>query len=197
MSYVDIRQWHRLALLILFCLPLGACNDLLDDLNPSASDKRGTVVAGSIGNMPGQIAADFMVKDSLNNDFVLSDHLIGGSDPADVVVLYFTMWCPVCLSHSDHIYNDVMPQFSGRGTVVYGLVDYVSGSVSATRASELANGYAGSAFTTLADVNQGLLDQLNGAMGIVVIIDSDGTILVNEDYRNGSALTETLNQQLP
>jgi len=197
MSYVDVRQHLRLPLLILLCLLLSACNDLLDDLNPSGSDKRGTVVAGSIGNRPGQIAADFTLKDSLGNNFVLSDHLTAGSDPADVVVLYFTMWCPVCLSHSDHMYNTVIPQFTGRGTVVYGLVDFVSGSVSATRAAELANGFAGSAFTTLADTNQGLLDQFNGAMGIVVVIDSDGTILLNEDYRNGTALTTLLDQQLP
>jgi hypothetical protein len=95
------------------------------------------------------------------------------------------------------MYNTVIPQFSGRGTVVYGLVDYVSGSVSASRAAELANGYAGSDFTTLADVSQNLLDQFNGAMGVVVVIDSDGTILLNEDYRGGSALIETLDQQLP
>ena len=197
MSCVDARQQYRLAILILLCFVLSACNDLLDDLNPSDSDKRGTVVAGSIGNMPGQIAADFTLKDSLGNDFILSDHLNGGSDPADIVVLYFTMWCPVCLSHSDHMYNTVIPQFNGRGTVVYGLVDYVSGSVSATRAAELANGFAGSAFTTLADTNQELLDQFNGAMGIVVVIDSDGTILLNEDYRNGTALSTLLDQELP
>lgn len=192
-----VKAMQRSLTLMLLCLGLGACGDLVDDLNPSSSDKRADVVAGSTGNMPGQIAVSFTVKDSLNRDFVLSEHLSGGSEPADVVVLYFTMWCPVCLSHSDHMYNHIIPQFRSRGTVVYGLVDYVSGSVSATRASELANGYAGSDFTTLADVDQGLLDQFNGAMGIVVVIDSDGTILLNEDYRNGSALSETLDQQLP
>ena len=190
MSYV------KTFMLMLLCFGLSAC-DFDDDLNPSSSDKRGNVTSGTVGYMPTQIAADFTVKDSLDNDFILSEHLSGGGTPADIVVLYFTMWCPVCLSHTDHMYNTVIPQFSGRGTVVYGLVDYVSGSVSATRAAELANGYAGSDFTTLADVSQNLLDQFNGAMGIVVVIDSDGTILLNEDYRGGSALTEILDQQLP
>ncbi|HEY4732902.1 MAG TPA: hypothetical protein VIH66_06615 [Gammaproteobacteria bacterium] len=192
-----VKAMQRSLAPILLCLGLGACGDLMDDLSPSSSDKRPDVVAGSIGNMPGQIAVDFSIKDSLNNDFVLSGHLSGGSEPADVVVLYFTMWCPICLAHSDHMYNYIIPQFRSRGTVVYGLVDYVSGGVSATRASELANGYAGSDFTTLADVDQGLLEQFNGAMGIVVVIDSDGTILLNEYYRDGSALSATLDQQLP
>jgi len=198
MSYVDRHHFIlKLVLLIVLSFSLSACNSVVDDLNPSDSDKRVSVVADSIGNMPGQIVADFIAKDSLNNDFVLSDHLTGGSNPADVVVLYFTMWCPICLSHSDHIFNQVMPQFQSRGTVVYGLVDYVSGSVSATFAAERANGFAGSDFTTLSDMNQSLLDQFNGSMGVVVVIDSDGTILLNEDYRNGSALIETLDQQLP
>jgi hypothetical protein len=199
---VNSLQQKLIAILmtLLLCFSLNACN-MADDLFPSSDDKRVTVELGSIGNMPGQISEDFIVKDSLNNDFVLSEHVDIGtnpaSDPADVVILYFTMWCPTCLSHSDHIYNTVIPQFRGRGTVVYGLVDYVSGSVSATRAAEVANGYAGSDFTVMADVGQALLNQFNGAMGITVVIASDGTILLNEDYRNGSALIEILDQQLP
>ena len=194
MSYVkNIRQTLGLILIV---TGLSAC-DIQDDLIPSSSDERGNVTIGSTGHLPGQIAADFTIKDSLDNHFILSEHLEGGSNPADVIVLYYTMWCPICLSHTDHMYNNVLPQFRDRGTVVYGLVDYVSGSVSATRAAELANGYAGSDFTILADENQALLNQFNGAMGIVVIIDSDGTILLNEDYRNGSAMIEILDQQLP
>lgn len=192
-----VNRLARRLLLLTMCLALTACNELLDDLNPSSEDKRGEVVAGSVGYLPSQVVADFTIKDSLNNDFILSDHLAGGAAPADIIVLYFTMWCPICLSHSDHMFNYVIPTFSGRGTVVYGLVDYVSGSVAATRDAEVANGYAGSAFTTLADVDQSLLNQLNGAMGIVVVIDSNGTVLMNEDYRNGADLIALLDQQLP
>ena len=194
MSYV--RNMRQYLLLIALCFSLSAC-DLKDDLLPSSSDQRGTVVPGSIGNMPGQIAADFTIKDMYGNDFVLSDHLAGGSNPADVIVLYFTMWCPICLSHTDHIYTNVIPQFSSRGTVVYGLVDYVSGSVSATYAQASANGYLTPKFDILADVNQAVLNQFNGAMGITVVINSDGTILMNEDYRTGGTLIEIMNQQLP
>ena len=185
-------------LIMLFgALLLVGCGDMMDDLSPSGSDNREAVVIGSSGNMPGQIVADFALKDSLGNDFVLSDYLDGGSSRADVVVLYFTMWCPICLSHSDHLYNNVIPRFSNRGSVVYALVDYVSGSVAATRASERANGFANSVFITLSDVDQSVYDQLNGAMGTVIVVDSDGTILLNEDYRNGAAMANILDQQLP
>ena len=194
MSYV--KAFQKLLSLSLLLIGLGAC-DLKDDLLPSSSDDRGAVVPGSIGHMPTQIAADFTIKDMYGNDFVLSDHLAGGTNPADVIVLYFTMWCPVCLSHTDHMYTNVIPQFETRGTVVYGLVDYVSGSVSATYAQASANGYLTPKFDILADVNQAIKNQFNGAMGVTVMIDNDGTILMNEDYRTGAKLIEILDQQLP
>ena len=186
-----------LLLIVMLGGSLGACNDLTNDLVPSGSDKRGDVAIGTTGSRPGQIAADFSITDSLDNTFTLADHLSGGSQPADAIVLYFTMWCPICLSHTDHMLTTIIPQFNARGTVVYGLVDYVSGSVIMSRATELANGYGGSAFTTLVDIHQGLMDQFNAAMGTVVVIAGDGTILLNEDYRNGSALQDTLDRQLP
>ncbi len=191
-----VKRWLTAGLLVWVAAGLSGC-DIEEDLLASDEDRRPAVVAGSVGYMPGQVAADFSLSDSRGNLFTLSDHLIGGSDPADVVVLYFTMWCPICLGHSDHIYSQVMPQFEGRGTVVYALVDYVSGSVAASRASELANGYGGSDFVTLVDADLTLLDQFNGAMGTVVVIDNDATILLNEDYRTGAALVEMLDRQLP
>ncbi len=192
-----VSSWCKFLSLVLLVAVLAACGDLTDDLLPDSDDKRAAVSAGTTGYMPGQLAADFTVSTSNETSFQLADHLSAGSAPADVVVLYFTMWCPICLAHSDHLYNVVIPQFAGRGTVVYGLVDYVSGSVSASRASELANGYAGSEFVTLVDSEHVLMDQFNGAMGTVVVIDADGTILMNEGYRNGAALIDILEQQLP
>ena len=192
-----VNPVRRLCLVILLGIGLSACNNLTDDLAPSSSDKRGDVVSGTVGSRPGQIAADFSISDSLGNTFTLTDHLSGGSQPADAIVLYFTMWCPICLSHTDHMLTTVIPQFNSRGTVVYGLVDYVSGSVTLSRATEVANGYGGSAFTTLVDIHQSLMDQFNAAMGTVVVIAADGTILLNEDYRNSIALQDALDQLLP
>ena len=194
MSYV--KAFQKLLSISLLVFGLSAC-DLKDDLLPSSSDERGTVVPGSIGNMPGQLAADFTIKDMYGDDFVLFDHLVGGTNEADVIVLYFTMWCPICLSHTDYIYTNIIPQFETRGTVVYGLVDYVSGSVSATYAQASANGYLTPKFDILADANQAVYNQFNGAMGITIVIDNDGTILMNEDFRSGATLVEILDQQLP
>lgn len=184
-------------LFVLIALGLSACNEITDDLNPSGEDKRPDVVANSIGYMPGQIAADFTIKTSLDDDFVLTDYLAGGSQPVDAVILYFTMWCPVCLTHSDHMFNTVIPQFETRGEVVYALVDYVSGSVLASRAIETANGYAGSDFITLVDVGLDLKTQFNAGMGSVVVISAEGVILLNEDYRSGDAIQEVLDEYLP
>ena len=71
------------------------------------------------------------------------------------------------------------------------------GRVSAASAAELANGYGGSDFVTLVDEQRAVMDQFNGSMGTVIVIDTDGTILMNEDYRNGNALRDILEQQLP
>lgn len=186
MSYV--RTIEKLLLVFTLSFALTAC-DLKDDLLPSSTDK----------SSPLGIANDFTAKDINNNDFILYDHLTIGANttPADVVVLYFTMWCPICLSHTDYIYTNIIPQFETRGTVVYGLVDYVSGSVSATYAQASANGYLTPKFDILADANQAVYNQFNGAMGITIVIDNDGTILMNEDFRDGSNLVNILNQQLP
>ena len=193
-----VKTLRQLLTLSLLLIGLSAC-DMKDDLLPSDDDDRGSVEPGSIGHLPGQVAADFTLKDIYGDDFVLSDYLVGGGGgkSADVVVLYFTMWCPICTSHTDYIYTNIIPQFANRGTIVYGLVDYVSGSVSATYAQASANGYLTPKFNILADVNQAVLNQFNGAMGITVVIDSDGTILMNEDFRAGETLIEILDQQLP
>ncbi len=180
----------------LLALVLGGCQ-MGDDLNPSSRDQRPEVNSGSTGYMPGQKAADFTLPTIDGTDFTLSDHLAGGTDPADAVVLYFTMWCPICLAHTDHLHAEIVPRFEGRGTVVWALVDYVSGSVEVSRATALANGYGGAPFTTLVDGDQRLLDQLNGAMGTVVVIGPDGTIELNEDYRTGADLAATLERLLP
>jgi len=107
------------------------------------------------------------------------------------------MWCPICLSHSDHMLSTVVPRFRDRGDVAYALVDYVSGSVALSRAAEQANGYAGSDFVVLADVDQALFDQFDAAMGTIVVIGPDGVIRLNEDYRTGAHLAASLDGLLP
>jgi len=190
-----IKPYHYSLLISL--LWLTACGNMADDLNPSGNDLRPSIVANSIGNQPGQIAADFSAPATNSTTFKLSDHLAGGAFAADAVVLYFTMWCPICLSHTDHMLYTIIPQFQGRGTVVYVLVDYVSGSIASTTVSEAVNGYAGSVFTTIADEKQSILTQLNGAMGKTIVIDAQGVIQMSEDFKTGTKLTNVLNNILP
>ena len=184
-------------ILLLSAISLTACGDIDHDLLPSDEDQRPTVTAGSVGHLPQQISPDFTLSDSEGNPFTLSDHLIGGTEPADVIVLYFTMWCTVCLGHTDHMFNTIRPQFQSKGDVIFVLVDYVSGSVALTRASELANGYGGSGFVTVADVDQSLFKQYHAANGTTVVISDDGTIFINEDYRAGENLIKALTSLLP
>ncbi len=105
----------------------------------------------------------------------------------DGVVLYFTMWCPICDSHMGHIRSNLIDDFPNVSFLV---VDYVTGSVSASRAAQLANGYA--SFTVLADSNQALFSTFNGSMGTTVVIDSSGTVKLNEDYKDGRKVRAVL-----
>ena len=166
-------------------------------LHPSGKDLRPTVVAGSIGPYVSQKAANFTAPNTTGGTFDLSDYLAGGANASDAVVLYFTMWCPICMGHTDHLFWNIIPQFTARGTTTYILVDYVSGSISSTTVSEMVNGYAGSIFTTIADENQSIMSQLQGAMGKTIVIDSNGIIQMNEDFRTGANLVTTLDRILP
>jgi len=175
--------------LILFFLAVTACADMTDDLNPSGEDKRPEVEAGSIGPYVGQQAPDFTVSDTLNNSVTLSEEL------ADVnfngIVLYFNMWCPLCDSHMSHMRENIVPVFP---LTKFYIVDYVTGSVSTSRSSQVANGFTD--FTVLVDIDQFIVNSYNATMGTTVVIDTNGTIKMNEDYKDGSRLRTTL-ESLP
>ena len=80
-------------------------------------------------------------------------------------------------------------------TLSFFLVDYVSGSVAVSLAAQLANGYSG--IDTLVDTDQAVLDLYRATMGTTVVIDSAEILSeMNEDYKDGVKLTETL-QALP
>jgi hypothetical protein len=70
------------------------------------------------------------------------------------------------------------------------MVDYVSANLSQSRASQLANGYAG--LELLVDNKQSLLKQYNATMASIVVIDDENMILLNEDYKNGARLIDIL-----
>lgn len=165
-------------------LGLSGCDGITDDLLPSGDDNRPSVEAGTEGTQVGQISPDFSVYDTLGNTRGLYDEL--GTSTG--VVLYFTMWCPICETHMSHMRAEVMPQFPA---VQFFLVDFVSGSVAASRAAQVSNKYED--IDTLVDSNQSLLSLYQASMGTTVVIDSAGNIVrMNEDYKDSVKLVETL-----
>jgi len=136
----------------------------------------------------GQQSPDFSLFDTLGDSRGLYAEL---SIPKDGVVLYFNMWCPICDAHASHMRAEVIPNFP---TVSFFLVDYVTGSISSSRAAQLSNGYAD--IETLVDAVQEVFNLYQASMGTTVVIDKDGIVNMNEDYKDGVKLIETL-QALP
>ena len=179
----SVRLIMRIVLLGALLGLLG-CDGITDDLLPSGDDNRPSVEAGTEGTQVGQISPDFSVYDTLGNTRGLYDEL--GTFTG--VVLYFTMWCPICETHMSHMRAEVMPQFPA---VQFFLVDFVSGSVAASRAAQVSNKYED--IDTLVDSNQSLLSLYQASMGTTVVIDSAGNIVrMNEDYKDSVKLVETL-----
>ena len=169
-------------LLLVALLTLSAC-DVLEDLSPTGEDLRQDVVPGSSGTQVSQQAIDFILSDTLNVDMTLSVEY----PLTNAVVLYFTMWCPVCDSHMNYMRQNIVPGYSN---VSFYFIDYVTGSVTASRQAQIANGYTD--FRVLVDTDQTVLDTYNATMGTIVVIDSSGIVQMNEDFKDGSKLIDTL-----
>jgi peroxiredoxin len=175
--------------LILFLVMLAGCGNMMDDINPSGSDKRPAVQPGTTGPAVGQNAPDFTLSDTLGNSVTLSSVV----PTVQGVVLYFTMWCPICDTHMSHMRSNEIPNFPN---VRFYAIDYVSGTVADARSAELSNGYAGSGFTVLADTHQTVLGLYQATMGTTIVIDRTGVVRMNEDYKDGSRL-QTILSSLP
>lgn len=178
------------AILLFAMLGLAGCDGITDDLLPSGEDKRQDADPGTMGPNVGQIADDFTLQDTLDVSRGLYNEL--SSTGVTGVVLYFNMWCPICDAHASHMRAEIMPNFPN---VSFFLVDYVSGSVANSRAAQLAYGYAN--METLVDSDQSVFNYFKASMGTTVVVSSTGNIvMMNEDYKDGVKLTETL-QALP
>ncbi len=171
----------------LVLLMLVACDDLKDNFNPSSDDLRPVIDAGSDGSSVSQAAPDFTIPDTLGNLTTMSTELSG----ADGIVLYFTMWCPICDSHMSHMRANIIPNYP---TVKFYFVDYVSGSISVSRSAQISNGYTGSNYTVLVDTVQTVLGLYKGTMGTTIVIDRNGIVSMNEDYKDGVRLNTALSE---
>ncbi len=153
----------------------GMDTGVFDDLNPSGDDKRPAVEAGSNGTQVSQLSPDFTLQDTLSVSHTLSHELPG----TRAVLIYFTMWCPVCDSHMSNMRLDIIPDYPN---VTFYLVDYVSGSVSVSRSMQLDNGYSN--MDVLVDADLSLYHLYQASMGTTIVIDSTGIIRMKEDYNN-------------
>ena len=169
-------------LLIALVVALTAC----DDLYPSGDDKRAPVDSSTIGANVGQMAPNFTRPDTENNMVDMLTELSG----TDGIVLYFTMWCPVCDSHMSHMRVQVIPNYPN---VKFFIIDYVSGTVELSRTAQQDNGYTD--LTVLVDNIQEVLTLYEATMGTTVVIENavtHGIVRMNEDYKDSVKLTTTL-----
>jgi len=185
----------RTAAAIVVLLLVAACGPMMDDLDPSGKDRRPAVEPGSVGGLPGQTAADFTLPLTNGGFFTLGDHVAGGSDPADATVLYWTMWCPVCSGHMDQIQFNIIPLFAGFD-VRYVVVDYVNSTVELSARAQQEAGFGSSPFLVAADTSGTVTALYSATMGTTVVIDSSGTVLMNEDFKTGDNLISVLNEAL-
>lgn len=175
----------RCCCLLFLLLTPAACGSMADDLAPSGSDNRTSAQTGTTGPEVGQIAPDFSIPDINGTAIGLSEALSGKK----AIVLYFTMWCPICDSHMGKMLGSIIPSSPDAG---FYAVDYISGSVADAKSAALGNGYANTKINILADTHQTLLQAYHATMGTTVVIDSTGIVRMNEDYLDGSRLQTVL-----
>lgn len=161
-------RFSRLIILISCTLLITACEeDLFPSNDQLSNDSVGTVVE------------DFTFTLSNNTTDSLSSRL----QNADAVVLYFTMWCPVCETHMDNLRKNFKGQY---GEIDFIFVDYVSGSIIETESAQNAKGYTD--FDVIADYDNALQDSLSGTMGSTIVIDQNFIIQMDEDFKAGNEL---------
>lgn len=173
--------------IVFFLVLLSGCGGMMDDLNPSGSNKLPPAMPGTVGPAVGQNAPDFTLPNTQGGSLTLSSELTTTNTKG--VVLYFTMWCPSCELDMTNIQNSFIPAFPN---VRFIAVDYVSGSVADAASAELNSGFVGSGFIVLADTQQTVLNLYQASMQTTVVIDSAGVVRMNELYKDGSRLQAAL-----
>jgi len=162
---------------LLFGIPLSGCQeDLMPSdqaLEPSARSQVGVTLEDR----------SFTLSDAQQN--TLNERL----QTADAIVLYFTMWCPVCDLHMSHIRDTFKRQYP---SVDFIFVDYVSGTVAASEQSRTSSGYRD--FDVIADVDNSLERLFSATMATTVVIDKNSIVHFQEEFKDGSRLVNVLDQ---
>ena len=171
--------WWLIKLLGATCLALsmsGCEEDLVPDDSALEQDGRASV---------NTYVDTFSVNLTTGENLELTTRL----ETRDAVVFYFTMWCPICDSHMNHIRKSLLDAYPN---VAFVMVDYVSGNTADSRASQSAGGYG--SLDVVADTDDFLQILLQGTMGSIAVIDKNQVIQLNEYFRSDENLTRVLNQ---
>jgi peroxiredoxin len=165
-----------LLITVISCIFITGCQE---DLFPSNDQLTMESLAEVGSTLEFDLNFEFSTGETENLNQQLENH--------DLVVLYFTMWCPVCDSHMSHIRQNFVNQYQN---VKFILVDYVSGSISSSRGAQLASGYED--LIVVSDYSGELKARLNGTMATTLVIDQNLVIHMNEDFKTGSRLKSVL-----
>lgn len=170
--------FKRLAILIPTIFLLAACQE---DLLPS-NDQLPMTSLSEVGS-----ALEFDLSFTLNTGE--TESLNQQLEEHDLLVLYFTMWCPTCQNHAASLRQDFVNQYPNTKFM---LIDYVSSSVNNSRQTQIASSAAD--FIVVSDYNGKLKSRLNGTMATTIVIDKNLVIQMNETFKDGSRLADVLNQ---
>ncbi len=155
-----------------------------NDLFPSGTNKvpPAPTTPTTIGSSVGEFAPDFTLSDTLNNSITLSSVFPNYRG----VVMYFTMWCPTCASHMGYLRDNVIP---ANPDIVFYAVDYVSATVAESANTASSDGWVGTGFIVLADTVQTVYKSYDATMATTVVIDRNGVIQMNEQFKTDKLLS--------
>ena len=163
-----------IALLIMVLFITGCQEDLMPSNDP---------IESTLVSREGEVIDDLALTFSDGTSGSISERL----STHDAVVLYFTMWCPICDAHMSHIRNQIQPQYNN---VDFIFVDYVSGSIVETMNVQRASGYTD--FDVIADINNELETYFNGTMATTIIIDKNFIVKLNSLFKTGNEIKDKL-----
>lgn len=161
-----------------------SCKGITDDLNPSGENRSSSSVGAKV-----TASLSSLSLNNTNGDLINPISLMK-SGQKKAIVFYFTMWCPVCNSHTDSLIN-IIPRYN---QVDFYVIDYISSNYNESFRNQRDNGYGSSPFQVLVDNDLVLSRIVDGTMASTVVIRQDETILMNEDYKTGEKLKEVLDQ---
>ena len=170
MLFAKLKRLRKIYPVLLMALWSIHCSNLLPDSRDLRGQNPGNILA------VGQAAPNFALPVTDGSTLTLASGLSGKNG----LVIYFTMWCPVCTSHTDEVVQAIMPTYPDAR---YVMVDYVSSGIGEAATLKTYGGYDSTGIVVALDKSQSFMNSYGATMAYVVIIDSTGKIRMNEVYK--------------